>query len=68
MTHKSAAIVEHSIGLVLLTWGFFTIKKKIAEQPDRKLYGFSWEKIRLILFIGMGAFVLLIIITLMGLD
>ncbi|MGG9963563.1 hypothetical protein [Ferruginibacter sp. SUN106] len=68
MTHKAAAMLNYTIAIVLLTWAFFALKKKIAEQPDKKLNGFSWKTLRIFIYAGIASFVLLMIAVLAGLE
>jgi len=66
MSHKLASIFNYAIAIAVLSWAFFSFKKKIAEQPGKKFNGFSWKTLRTMIYLGIAAFVLLIIMVLAG--
>ena len=68
MTHKLAGVINYSIGIVLLTCALVLLKKKLAEQPGRKIYGLSLKTVIKLIYAGLAAFVLLIIAVLVGLE
>ena len=59
-------LLDYIIPIVLMIAVLFQIKKKMIQQPDLKTFGLSLNTIVWIIYIGIGGFAILILITLLG--
>jgi hypothetical protein len=64
MGEKIGSILNNLIGVILLIFLLYVIKKKSAAQPDVKVYGLSIKTISIIIYVGIILDLVLIIETL----
>lgn len=55
-------IISHSIGLLLLAFALFQLKR--TQRPDKKIYGVPIATVIKFTYVGMACFILLIAATL----
>jgi hypothetical protein len=66
MGEKLAGVTTYLIGIVIMIATMIGLKRKAAEQPAMKLYGFSMRTIFTMCYITIGIFVVFIIAILAG--
>ena len=66
MNDQLPGIINYLIGIGLLTFALFVIKRKNAAQPHLKVYGLPLQTIIILIYIGIAINVLLMIALLTG--
>ena len=62
MSNGSSSIINYLISIAGISFGLVQITKKSATNPNFNLAGFSVKNLRIIAYIGIGIFVLLILL------
>jgi hypothetical protein len=64
--HKLAELINYIIGAAILVAALFILKKKNEVEPGMKIYGFSFKTFSKVIYAGLVAMLLLIVITLLS--
>lgn len=65
MEEKFSGILNYLISIAFLLYALFALKKKMAEEPQMKLFGMPVKTILNIVYAGLAINIIVIIITLM---
>jgi len=63
---KAGAAISYLIGVLLMTYFFFVLKNKFAEDPQFSVFGLKGKAVLKIAAMGIAIFVLLTVAVLAG--
>jgi len=66
MADKLPSIVNYLIGIALMVFVLYFLKKKSIEQPHMKFAGLSIKTISILVYVGIALYTILIIAILTG--